>query len=63
MGPKGKSLCHITLKNSKYINTGKVLNASREKIHVTHKGSSVIAADFSMETLKARTWRAMCPKS
>jgi tRNA A37 threonylcarbamoyladenosine dehydratase len=50
---------HITIKTKSTENTERILKAVREKKQVTYKGKPIkITADFSTETLKARTVRA-----
>ena len=49
---------HIIIKMAKFQDKQRILKAAREKQEVIYKGAPIsLAADFSMETLRARTKR------
>ena len=53
--PKRSTSRHIIIKLAKFKDKERILKAAREKQEVTYKGALLkLAADFSMETLKAR---------
>ena len=53
--PKRSTARHIIIKMSKFQDRERILKAAREKQDITYKGAPIIlAADLSMETLKAR---------
>ena len=52
--PNRPTARHITIKMAKLQDKERILQAAREKQQVSYKGASMmLAADFSMETLKA----------
>ena len=56
--PKRPTSRHIIIKMAKFQDKERILKAGKEKKEVTYKGARIrLAADFSMETLKAsREW-------
>ncbi|KAF6114665.1 hypothetical protein HJG60_010620 [Phyllostomus discolor] len=53
--PKRTTLSHIIIKIAKYQDKERILKAAREKKEIAYKGGLIrLAADFSMESLKAR---------
>ena len=56
INPRRKTTRHIVIKMTKIKDTEKFLKAASEKQQITYKGTPIrLTADFSAETLQART--------
>ena len=52
VNPRRNTLKHIVIKLTKITDRNKILKATREKQHITYKGTPIrLSADFSTETL------------
>ena len=62
MNPNRPTTRHIIIKMAKVKDKGRILKAAREKKLVTCKGAPIrLSADFSKETLQARSnWQEIC---
>ena len=55
INPRRNTPRHIVIKVTKIKVRDKILKATREKQHITYKGTPIrLSADFSTETLQAR---------
>ena len=55
INPRRNTLRHMVIKLTKIKDKDKTLKATREKQHITYKGTPIrLSADFSTETLQAR---------